>query len=442
MTVTVNLEGKNESGDLSDVTTIVRNGHVGIPVFVEALETPTESTRALVNPVHGIAMNKAVSFTGTPDFIHDGSDTTAWTGSALSGTWDFTSTTHAGQAIVTVVDYTALAGDSVTVNGTDITNTTLTAGSEWTAATSNTATATSLASALDGVAGINATSTGAVVEVTVDNGGDITTFTTTDGTNLPGSAGSIDATGATKNKEAQLERSSTIDTGDYAAVSLQVYLTSLLLSGVDDIELRFRLAGVDVGNTVNVSGFIVNDRFNVWQSASIEITAFGNPGVVDQLVIKQIASSGAPDYFLDKVKLQESTGFLEFFFAPEANEVFTVTKIGNIFVDNVTKAQAETYNKIMGVTKLNSGILAFFESNGVSTGPVALLTQLNDFSIFPQVAPLETYGDGTNTTLKIVTNFTFILDGRNNDRFVYRIQDDLSSLIDMAVFLFGTTETV
>ena len=78
---------------------------------------------------------------------------------------------------ITVVDYTALGSDSVTVGAT-----TKTEGVDWTAATSNTATATSLASALDAISGVTATAEGAVITVTSNTahiayGSDLTNLT-------------------------------------------------------------------------------------------------------------------------------------------------------------------------------------------------------------------------------------------------------------------------
>lgn len=62
---------------------------------------------------------------------------------------------------LTVMSFAGLAGDSVTIAGT-----TKTAGVDWTAGTSNNATATSLASALSAISGVTAAAVGAVVTVT------------------------------------------------------------------------------------------------------------------------------------------------------------------------------------------------------------------------------------------------------------------------------------
>lgn len=60
----------------------------------------------------------------------------------------------------TVLDYTNLSGAIVSVAGHDLTE-----GSDWTAATSNDATATSLASAIDALSEVTASATGAVVTI-------------------------------------------------------------------------------------------------------------------------------------------------------------------------------------------------------------------------------------------------------------------------------------
>jgi hypothetical protein len=94
---------------------------------------------------------------------------------------------NAGTAVAatgtyTVVDYTLLAGDTVVVNGT-----TLTEGVEWTAAVSNNATATSLASAISALVPVNAAAVGPVVTVTAATAGlvgNAITTTTSDAVNL------------------------------------------------------------------------------------------------------------------------------------------------------------------------------------------------------------------------------------------------------------------
>jgi hypothetical protein len=91
---------------------------------------------------------------------------------AISGTgpWVMDLQTESGGTAAsgqyTVVDYTQLTGATVTVGGT-----VLTEGVEWVAATSNNATATSLASAIDALASVSAAAALAVVTVTAESVG-------------------------------------------------------------------------------------------------------------------------------------------------------------------------------------------------------------------------------------------------------------------------------
>lgn len=73
-----------------------------------------------------------------------------------------------GSKSVTVDDYNNCGTDTVTVT-IDGSASVLTEASEWTAATSNAATATSLASAIDALTGVSASATAAVVYVTKDD---------------------------------------------------------------------------------------------------------------------------------------------------------------------------------------------------------------------------------------------------------------------------------
>lgn len=75
-------------------------------------------------------------------------------------------TAVAATGTLTVVDYTQLTGDTVTIGST-----VLTEGVDWTAGTSNAATATSLASAIDALPAVSAAAVGAIVTVTAASAG-------------------------------------------------------------------------------------------------------------------------------------------------------------------------------------------------------------------------------------------------------------------------------
>lgn len=85
-------------------------------------------------------------------------------------------------ATVTIVDYSQLSGVVVSVDGNDLTE-----GVGWNAATDNDTTATSLASAINGISGVGAAAGGAEITITNDargTAGNSKALTSTDETNL------------------------------------------------------------------------------------------------------------------------------------------------------------------------------------------------------------------------------------------------------------------
>jgi hypothetical protein len=78
----------------------------GIMVYTEPAREFIAQTKALTNDTYGADMNQNATFSGTPDGIHDGTDSVLWTASAISGTWTFDSTAQA-QAGTKSVDATA-----------------------------------------------------------------------------------------------------------------------------------------------------------------------------------------------------------------------------------------------------------------------------------------------------------------------------------------------
>lgn len=92
--------------------------------------------------------------------------------------------TDAVTGIYTIVDFTSIAGATCTIDGTNITLTTVTEGVDWFDTTSNEATAISLASALTAITGVTAAASGAVVTVTPDSGAVLDTFSSNAGADI------------------------------------------------------------------------------------------------------------------------------------------------------------------------------------------------------------------------------------------------------------------
>jgi hypothetical protein len=104
-----------------------------------------------------------------------------------------------GTRQITIVDYTGLQDVTVSLTIDSGTPDDLVEEVDWFAATSNTATATSLASAIDALAGVSASATGAVVYITPDVGTSTVVLASTDEVDLTltqGTDGSIFFNGA------------------------------------------------------------------------------------------------------------------------------------------------------------------------------------------------------------------------------------------------------
>lgn len=269
------------------------------------------------------------------------------------------------------------------------------------------------------------------------------TFDSTAQNHTPAGTMSIDATSTNNNREAQIEAPSPVDVNAYDSLVGWIYITGWSTAGsAKNVELRLRLAGADVGVSVDISRYVDVGLFGEWQQFIIPITDFAS-GTIDQLVIKTVDIGGGPppDYYLDDITLQESGGFLDFSYAPPPDKRFTVTSISTVIVDNVTELVARNPLALLGAGKLTNGILLRFDvaDQVVQSLPVRCV---EDLAKFANVNPVDTFSDNVNTMLKAVGNTEIKLDGRNRDSMTYRVQDDLSGLVDMEVWLFGKIEDV
>lgn len=261
-------------------------------------------------------MNVDSGFSGTPEMVHDGTDTTAWVASNLSGTsFVFNATTHARQGLITVKTFGNLAGAVINVAGTAITTTTLTEGVNWTAATSNDATATSIESAIEAVTGISSTVSGAVVTVNADLAAGLTTDITTLTTDAVGgdmtvTAQSIDGILATNTNSALFEDGTSTNMSNFSAISGSIFITAWTQPQAGkDLELQARLNGVDVGSSVMLSDFVDVSILNQWQDFAINKSDFDlNGDTIDEFTLTTIdtAPGQPPDFFLDLLQIEAS----------------------------------------------------------------------------------------------------------------------------------------
>jgi len=91
MTVAVSIVGGGQPGVPLREAHIHRKGvHAGQLAFVQDFLDFNSAIKPFLNPTNGTAMNKNVTFGGTPEIIHNGGTSTEWTASAVTGTgWNF-----------------------------------------------------------------------------------------------------------------------------------------------------------------------------------------------------------------------------------------------------------------------------------------------------------------------------------------------------------------
>lgn len=184
----------------------------------------------------------------------------------------------AATGTVTVVDYTLLAGATLTVAGTALVE-----GVDWTAAVSNNATATSLASAINALALVNAAAIGAVITITAatpGSAGNSLALVTTDAVNLTISGATLSG-GADNTVQ-------TSDNGDYSPIAVDKYGR---IYTVTELDVDFDYVYDE--DSVHVSGdkgaYVLAVRQDVLASstsangdyASFKVNAAGELYVVD-----------------------------------------------------------------------------------------------------------------------------------------------------------------
>jgi hypothetical protein len=431
---------KGPDGTSADV--IQANGHKGLVTSTIPGLQYTPKSKAFTDPNGNINLNIDASSSGTPDGIHNGTDSVLWTAVAASGTWDFASTTHAAEGIGTIVDYTALSGVTVTINGTNITNTTLTEGVDWTAATSNTATATSLASAINGVSGVSSSASVAVVTVLADASADITTFTSSDGTNAPVQAASIDATATVNGDQALITRSSAIDVDNYNSVSGFIYITQFNASG-NGIIVSLQIAGAPNGLAMDLADFVNTSDLNVWQKFTVPISTFEAAGNVDEFSVVTVRTSGQPpNYYLDTIQLEEG-GSIVYTAEPERGFRYEFNAVDILFIDALDTTLLNnsmpnlSYDKILGVPQLANGVTLRF----TQAGRVQFSGTFRDLGglLFAAFAPSAQGCDGTNTFLKLTADLSEFarMEPSRGDKIELIISDDLSGLLQFRANIRG-----
>jgi hypothetical protein len=180
MAIDVKIEdGQSKNGSAS----VVSKNDVppGLLTYTEPYRDIIGQTKAFVSPVHGAEFNVNAAFGGTPDKIHDGTDSVLYTGSALTGTWDFASTTQAQAGTKSIEAINTVNNDEAQLErGSAISNTAYTAMSGYIYITSWATNGTKEVTVRNRLAGVDVG-----LELNLSNYIDTTLFNTWQKYNIP-----------------------------------------------------------------------------------------------------------------------------------------------------------------------------------------------------------------------------------------------------------------
>jgi hypothetical protein len=259
---------------------------------------------------------------------------------------------------------------------------------------------------------------------------------------------SIDATATVNGSTAKIDKGSTLALSPYETFDGWIYITSWPSSGTKDVTFElWDASDVLVGNSVAVSGYIDTGLFGVWQNFSIPLIDMGlSAQTIQSLAITTIDIGGGqpPNYYLDDLQLQDTGSGVEFCFEADDETQFHIERVKLFIRDAYTATSSGQHafdsSGILGLSTLTNGILAGRSVDG-DVSKSAIIKDIGDWFRFPQAQNVSSGGNGTNTwvmfDLAYETEGGLVLDSRTNDKFFFRIRDDLSGLLDFTGFAEG-----
>lgn len=243
---------------------------------------------------------------------------------------------------------------------------------------------------------------------------------------------------ATRDGDEALFTSPTILSGaGWSAFTADAFISAFDIID-NDIEIRFRLSGSDVGNSVSLASYVNRLTFNIWQPFIIDQSIFGITGEsINEMVIKTVSPGGTPpDYFLDAMRLLSGGNPITFILAPRPGTIFMGNTLDLQFegpfdsrLTNSSMPSVPT-SGFLNVPRLANGIVFSIVQRGRRQGVDAVFKGMNDMLTFPQITAPVIVGDASSTTVLLRIQNTAInyLDSRSGDRLELTINDDLSAL--------------
>ncbi len=396
----------------------------------------------------GVNMNQNAAFGGTPDKVHNGIDSVLWTGSSIiGGKFTISNGDHASEGVAAIVDYSAFDGGetvTITLNGS---TTVLTEGVDFTAATSNAATATSLATALSGVTNVSsATASAASVTVLASDGADLETLTTNAAADeMTATALAVKIDNANVGDILEFDKGSDLTVANYTAISLRIYVDKDWKAGDSICLYAWDTAlAQKVGVAQSLEDYFNFGSFDEWQALAIPFENLEVSGTFDAIRIEVLTAEGkSPKFYIDELQVEETGTPLIFTATPFVGTQFEAMSLQVEIVDTLDTTLANatvpnlTWNKLMSLTQLSNGIVL----RSIREGITQFAVTMNHYADFRFTGFRKESLDADSTTailsMLIVFSAPIILHFEDGDRVQFIIQDDLSSLISFRGLLRG-----
>jgi len=282
----------------------------------------------------------------------------------------------------------------------------------------------------------------------IHNGG---TSTEWDATAIQGTwnfadGGRISITLASNNDEASFaeENALTIDMSGFTALTGNVDLD--IYSDVNNsMIIQFDLAGVLVGNSVDLNDFIDTGDFAqqnfVIPKADLGLTT----QLLDGMTLTILRSGGPrPTISFDDIQLEQTGDPIVFTATTPVDTIFCVTELRIALADNIASTVTDgtmeglAFDDFMGITSpLSNGVNFARTQNGKIVFNVNI-KQLGDF-LSTGSNLVNHISDGTNTFITLLIEFPepIVLDGSKGDKLTFTINDDLSGLLQFTAAARG-----
>jgi hypothetical protein len=270
-------------------------------------------------------------------------------------------------------------------------------------------------------------------------------------------AGKITITSAENNDSATFDDAGTIDMSGYVAITGKVDL-DLYNPANHSILIQFGLAGVAVGNFVNLNDYIDTGIFTE-QSFAIPKEDLGiDTLTVDEMTITMFRGGGSkPIVKFDDLQIEQTGSPAAFKVFSGRESDFHTKKVQFTFVDdytgistvagateNATMTQL-SYNKILGVDALPVGIVVQIVRDGEVDASFTL-RQLSDFHGIGARVVQPLIADGTNAMMVMELEFSAPVvlkaNNQNNSYISVTINDDLSGLVLFTGIARGKYEVI